>query len=109
MEVLRLPNSISTLTLNDAGLLNTLEFDDGINLQSISLTNCNNLTNCINFDLTKTPTVLLDNSYNAEELYMSETTNLTLKNMPTLKRVIYTPNDEYEEFDINNVINGKNY
>ena len=109
LEVLRLPNSISTLTLNDAGLLNTLEFDDGINLQSIALTNCNNLTNCINFDLTKTPTVLLDNSYNAEELYMSETTNLTLKNMPTLKRVIYTPNNEYEEFDINNVINGKNY
>ena len=29
--------------------------------------------------------------------------------MPTLKRVIYTPNNEYEEFDINNVINGKNY
>ena len=109
LEVLRLPNSISTLTLNDAGLLNTLEFDDGINLQSIALTNCNNLTNCINFDLTKTPTVLLDNSYNAEELYMSEITDLTLKNMPTLKRVIYTPNDEYEEFDINNVINGKNY
>ena len=109
LEVLRLPNSISTLTLNDAGLLNTLEFDDGVNLQSIALTNCNNLTNCINFDLTKTPTVLLDNSYNAEELYMSETTDLTLKNMPILKRVIYTPNDEYEEFDINNVINGKNY
>ena len=109
LEVLRLPNSISTLTLNDAGLLNTLEFDEGVNLQSISLTNCNNLTNCINFDLTKTPTVLLDNSYNAEELYMSETTNLTLKNMPTLKRVIYTPNNEYAEFDINNVINGKSY
>ena len=109
LEVLRLPNSISTLTLNDAGLLNTLEFDDGINLQSISLTNCNNLTNCINFDLTKTPTVLLNNSYNAEELYMSATTNLTLKNMSNLKRVIYTPNNEYEEFDINNVINGKNY
>ena len=109
LEVLRLPNSISTLTLNDAGLLNTLEFDNGINLQSIALTNCNNLTNCINFDLTKTPTVLLDNSYNAEELYMSATTNLTLKNMPTLKRVIYTPNNEYEEFDINNVINGSNY
>ena len=109
LEVLRLPNSISTLTLNDAGLLNTLEFDDGINLQSVSLTNCNNLTNCINFDLTKTPTVLLNNSYNAEELYMSATTNLTLKNMSNLKRVIYTPNNEYEEFDINNVINGKNY
>ena len=109
LEVLRLPNTIKNLTLNDAPLLHTLEFDNGINLQSISLKNCNRLDNCINFDLTQTPSVLLDNSYNADELYMSATTDLTLKNMPSLKRVIFTPNSEYSEFDINNVINGKNY
>ena len=109
LEVLRLPNTLNSLTLNDAPLLHTLEFDNGINLQSISLKNCNRLDNCINFDLTQTPTVVLDNSYNTEELYMSEITNLTLKNMSTLKRVIFTPNSEYSEFDINNVINGKNY
>ena len=109
LEVLRLPNTLSSLTLNDAPLLHTLEFDNGINLQSISLKNCNRLDNCINFDLTQTPTVVLDNSYNTEEIYMSETTNLTLKNMPSLQRVIFTPNSEYSEFDINNVINGKNY
>ena len=109
LETLRLPNTISTLTLQDASLLNTLEFDEGMALQSISLTNCNNLTNTINFDLTQTPTVYLDNSYNTEELYMSATTNLTLRNMSNLERVIYTPNNEYETFDINNVINGSNY
>ena len=109
LEVLRLPNTLSSLTLNDAPLLHTLEFDNGINLQSISLKNCNRLDNCINFDLTQTPTVVLDNSYNTEELYMSATTNLTLKNMPSLKRVIFTPNSEYSTFDINNVLNSANY
>ena len=109
LEVLRLPNTLNSLTLNDAPLLHTLEFDNGINLQSISLKNCNKLDNCINFDLTQTPTVVLDNSYNTEELYMSATTNLTLKNMSSLKRVIFTPNSEYSAFDINNVINGANY
>ena len=109
LETLRVPKTVTSLTLNDAGLLYTLEMEEGSNLQSISLTNCNNLTETINFDLTQVPTVLLDNSYNGEELYMSATTNLTLKNMPSLKRVIFTPNSEYSAFDINNVLNGANY
>ena len=109
LETLRVPKTVTSLTLNDAGLLYTIEMEEGNNLQSIALTNCNNLTETINFDLTKTPTVLLDNSFNGEELYMSETTNLTLKNMPSLQRVIFTPNSEYSAFDINNVLNGANY
>lgn len=109
LETLRVPKTVTSLALNDAGLLYTLEMEEGNNLQSISLTNCNNLTETINFDLTQVPTVLLDNSYNGEELYMSETTNLTLKNMPSLKRVIFTPNSEYSAFDINNVLNSANY
>ena len=109
LKTLRLPNTLNELTLNDVPLLNTLEFDEGANLQSVSLTNCNQLDNCINFDLTKTPTVSLDNSYNTDELYMSATTDLTLKNMPTLERVVFTPNNEYSEFDINNVLNAPNY
>ena len=108
LEVLRLPNTVTELTLNDAGLLNTLEFDEGANLQRISLSNCPGIANS-NINLTKVPTVSLDNSLDKEELYLSEVTDLTLKNMPTLKRVLFTPNNEYEEFDINNVINGKNY
>lgn len=108
LEVLRLPNTVTELTLNDAGLLNTLEFDEGGNLQRISLSNCPGIANS-NIDLTKVPSVSLDNSLDKEEIYLSEVTNLTLKNMPTLKRLLFTPNDEYEEFDINNVINGKNY
>lgn len=109
LETLRVPKTVTSLTLNDAGLLYTLEMEEGNNLQNISLTNCNNLTETINFDLTQVPTVLLDNSYNGEELYMSGTTNLTLKNMSSLKRVIFTPNSEYSAFDINNVLNGANY
>lgn len=109
LEILKLPKGITNLTLSDAPLLNTLEFEDGINLQSISLTNCNALENVVNFDLTKTPTVLLDNSYNTEELYMSETTNLTLRNMNAIKRLIYLPNDEYETFDLDYLTSGKNY
>ena len=109
LETLRVPKTVTSLTLNDAGLLYTIEMEEGNNLQSIALTNCNNLTETINFDLTQTPTVLLDNSFNGEELYMSATTNLTLKNMPSLQRVIFTPNSEYSAFDINNVLNGANY
>ena len=109
LETLRVPKTVTSLTLTDAGLLYTIEMEEGNNLQSIALTNCNNLTETINFDLTQTPTVLLDNSFNGEEIYMSATTNLTLKNMPSLKRVIFTPNSEYSAFDINNVLNGANY
>ena len=108
LEVLRLPNTVTELILNDAGLLNTLEFDEGANLQRISLSNCPGITNS-SIDLTKVPTVSLDNSLDKEEIYLSEVTDLTLKNMPTLKRLLFTPNNEYEEFDINNVISGKNY
>ena len=109
LETLRVPKTVNNLTLTDAGLLYTLEMEEGNNLQSISMTNCNNLTEMINFDLTQTPTVFLDNSFNGEEIYMSATTNLTLRNMPSLKRVIFTPNSEYSTFDINNVLNGVNY
>ena len=109
LETLELPNTISTLALYDASSLETLKFDEGVAMQSIELSNCTGITNTENFDLTKTPTVILDNSYNTDELYMSETTNLTLRNMSNLERVIYTPNSEYSEFDINNVIGGKNY
>ena len=109
LETLRVPKTVTSLNLTDAGLLYTIEMEEGNNLQSISLSNCNNLTETINFDLTQTPTVLLDNSFNGEEIYMSATTNLTLKNMPSLKRVIFTPNSEYSAFDINNVLNGANY
>ena len=109
LTTLKLPNTLSSLTLNDVNLLHTLELDEGSNLQSISLTNCNNLTNTVNFDITNASTVKLDNSYHTEELYMSEVTDLTLKNMHSLQRVIFTPNSEYSEFDINNVINGKSY
>ena len=109
LTTLKLPNTLSSLTLNDVNLLHTLELDEGSNLQSISLTNCNNLTNTVNFDITNASTVKLDNSYHTEELYMSEVTDLTLKNMHSLQKVIFTPNSEYSEFDINNVINGANY
>ena len=110
LQVLRLPNTITELTLNDAGMLHTLEFDEGVALQSISMTNCNALENVINFDLLQTPSITLNNSYNtAAELYFRDTTNLSLSNMSNLEKVIFTPNNEYETFELINVANAPDY
>ena len=110
LQVLRLPNTITELTLNDAGMLHTLDFDEGVALQSISMTNCNALENVINFDLLQTPSITLNNSYNtAAELYFRDTTNLSLSNMSNLERVIFTPNNEYETFELINVANAPDY
>lgn len=109
LTALRLPKAITSLELNDARLLNTLELEQGHNLNNISLTNCNNLTNCINFDLTQVPTIKLDNSYDTEELYMSKTTDLSLNNMKNLKRLVYVPNSEVEEFNLSNLMSAIEY
>ena len=110
LEVLKLPSAIKTLNLNDAGQLHTLEFDPGSKMETVSMTNCNALTNVVNFNLENVANVTLNNSYNiANELYFSKTTNLSLRNMPNLERVIYTPNAEYEVFDKTNVDNASDY
>ena len=110
LQVLKLPNSLTELTLNDAGMLHSLEFDEGVVLQSISMTNCNALTNVVNFDLLQTPSITLNNSYNnIAELYFRDTTNLSLSNMSNLERVIFTPNNEYETFELINVANAPDY
>ena len=62
LQVLRLPNTMTELTLNDAGMLHTLEFDEGVKMQSVAMSNCNALTNVVNFDLLQTPSITL-NSY----------------------------------------------
>lgn len=110
LQVLKLPNTMTELTLNDAGMLHTLEFDEGVKMQSVAMTNCNALTNVVNFDLLQTPSITLNNSYNtAAELYFRDTTNLSLSNMPNLERVIFTPNNEYETFEMINVANAPDY
>ena len=110
LEVMKLPNTITSLQLNDAGMLHTLEFDEGVKMQSVAMLNCNALTNIVNLDLLNTPSVSLDNSYNsAAELYFRDTTNLSLSNMSNLERVIFTPNNEYETFELINVANAPDY
>ena len=110
LQVLRLPNTMTELTLNDAGMLHTLEFDEGVKMKSIAMTNCNALENVINFDLLQTPSITLNNSYNtAAELYFRDTTNLSLSNMSNLERVIFTPNNEYETFEMIKVANAPDY
>ena len=110
LQTLRLPNTMTDLTLNDASMLHTLEFDEGVNLQSISMTNCNALENVIGLDLLQTPSITLNNSYNnVAELYFRDTTNLALSNMSNLERVIFTPNNEYETFELINVANAPDY
>ena len=109
LKTLKVPGALTSLTLNDASSLETLEFDGFNNLQLVSMTNCNALRNVINFDLTKVPNVTLNNSYDVEEIYMSETTNLSLINMPNLQRLIYLPNSEYETFNLTSLRNSTNY
>ena len=100
LKVLKLPAAISNLTLNDASQLHTLEFEPGSKMETVTMTNCNALTNVVNFDLENVTNVTLNNSYSiANELYFSKTTNLSLSNMTNLERVIYTPNDEYAVFN----------
>ena len=100
LKELKLPAAIPSLTLNDAGQLHTIIFENGVKLQNISMTNCNALVNVENFDMENASSVTLNNSYNSvQELYFRDTTNLSLSNMPNLERIIYTPNDEYAVFN----------
>ena len=110
LEILKLPAAISSLVLNDAGQLHTLEFDEGGAVQSVSMTNCNALTTVTNFNLEDATDITLNNSYSTvNELYFSKATNLSVSNMPNLERLIYTPNAEHEVFDKANVNNASNY
>ena len=110
LESLKLPKAITSLNLNNAVSLHTLQFDEPANLSSINLSNCNKLTNVVNFNLSETPNIALDNSLNTfAELYFKNTNNLTIRNMSNLERIIYTPNSEHEEFDKANIDNAPDY
>ena len=109
LHTLKIPGALTNLTLNDGPVLSTLEFDGPNNLQSVNLTNCNALTNVVNFDMTQIPTVTLNNSYDADELYMSKTTNLSLVNMANVKKLIFIPNNEHETFNLTELRNCPDY
>ena len=109
LHTLKVPGALTNLTLNDGPVLSTLEFDGPNNLQSVNLTNCNALTNVVNFDMTQIPSVTLNNSYDADELYMSKTTNLSLVNMANIKKLIFIPNNEHETFNLTQLRNYPNY
>ena len=109
LHTLKIPGALTSLALNDGPVLSTLEFDGPNNLQSVSLTNCNALTNIVNFDMTQIPSVTLNNSYDADELYMSKTTNLSLVNMANIKRLIFLPNNEHETFNLTQLRNYPDY
>ena len=109
LHTLKVPGALKTLTLSDAPILSTLEFDGPNRLETVSMTNCNALTNVINFDMTQIPTVTLNNSYDADELYMSKTTNLSLVNMANVKRLVFLPNNEHETFNLTQLRNYPDY
>ena len=67
LHTLKVPGALTSLALNDGPVLSTLEFDGPNKLQSVNLTNCNALTNLVNFDMTQIPAVTLNNSYDADE------------------------------------------
>lgn len=109
LHTLKIPGALTNLSLNDGPVLSTLEFDGPNNLQSVNLTNCNALTNVVNFDMTQIPSVTLNNSYDADELYMSKTTNLSLVNMANIKKLIFLPNNEHETFNLTQLRNYPDY
>lgn len=109
LHTLKVPGALTNLTLNDGPVLSTLEFDGPNNLQSVNLTNCNALTNLVNFDMTQIPSVTLNNSYDADELYMSKTTNLSLVNMANIKKLIFVPNNEHVTFNLTELRNCPDY
>lgn len=109
LHTLKVPGALTNLTLNDGPVLSTLEFDGPNKLQSVNLTNCNALTNVVNFDMTQIPTVTLNNSYDADELYMSKTTNLSLVNMANVKKLIFVPNNKHETFNLTELRNCPDY
>ena len=109
LHTLKVPGALKTLTLSDAPILSTLEFDGPNQLEMVSMTNCNALTNVINFDMTQIPTVTLNNSYDTDELYMSKTTNLSLVNMAKIKKLIFIPNNEHETFNLTVLRNYPDY
>ena len=109
LHTLKIPGALKSLTLSDASILSTLEFDGPNQLESVSMTNCNALTNVINFDMTQIPTVTLNNSYDTDELYISKTTNLSLVNMANIKKLIFLPNNEHETFNLTELRNSPDY
>ena len=109
LHTLKVPGALKSLTLSDAPILSTLEFDGPNQLETVSMTNCNALTNVINFDMTQIQTVALNNSYDTDELYMSKTTNLSLVNMARIKKLIFLPNNEHETFNLTELRNSPDY
>lgn len=105
LATLKVPKGVTELTLNDAKTLTTLDLEKGYLLETLSLSNCNKLKS---FDLSKVKNISLDNSYNAEEIRLTTNELVTLKNMKTLKRLVYTPNNEIEEFNLTTLKNDKN-
>lgn len=102
---LKVPKGVTELTLNDAKTLTDLDLEEGYSLETLSLSNCNKLKS---FDLSKVKNISLDNSYNAEELRLSTNEQVNLKNMSSLKRLVYTPNNELEDFDLTTLKNSPN-
>lgn len=102
---LKVPKGVTELTLNDAKTLTDLDLEEGYLLETLSLSNCNKLKS---FDLSKVKNISLDNSYNAEELRLSTNEQVNLKNMNSLKRLVYIPNNELEDFNLTVLKNSPN-
>lgn len=105
LSKLKVPKGVTELTLNDAKTLTELNLEKGYLLKTLSLSNCNKLKS---FDLSKVKNISLDNSYNAEELRLSTNEQVNLKNMLTLKRLVYIPNNESEDFNLTALKNSPN-
>lgn len=106
LQSLKVPKGVTELALYDAKTLTDLDLEEGYLLETLTLSNCNKLKS---FDLSKVKNISLDNSYNAEELRLTINQSVDLKNMSSLKRLIYLPNNEIEEFDLTTLRNSGDY
>lgn len=106
LQSLKVPKGVTELALYDAKTLTNLDLEEGYLLETLTLSNCNKLKS---FDLSKVKNISLDNSYNEEELRLTINQSVDLKNMISLKRLIYLPNNEIEEFDLATLRNSGDY
>ena len=109
LKILKLPNTISNLSISNTSLLKDIIFDEGYKLDKLELTNCKGIDGT-QFNFKDMTTLTIDNSLeDILEIVTRDITNLTLKNMPNIERIIYIPNDEYEVFSLDKFNTAKDY
>lgn len=101
LKVIRLPKAIKELTFENLSSLEILSIEGEAELNRLSLTNCPRLDFTIFKDIKKINNLYLNNALtSAKEISFNDVPVLEVANMPNLERIVYHPNDEYEDITI---------